>query len=417
MKNVESRPARGERIVQLAMNKAYVFCDESVHSVSEQLSVDSVPAVAVVDHELHLQGIVVAKELFSVLGKPFGRDLLSRKAISIVSERAETFLFTEQIQDVEARIAPRLSSDENQYFCLVDSTGEFCGIFSSKDMLVYSASLQKRDMTLAGSIQGRIVPRYKHFPGEFCEFVATAIMAQSVGGDYYHVVEFEPGKWFFCLCDISGKGIAAALITAVLEGFMCTADFRRPLDEIVSQLNTLILAAFALEKYLTGIFCVFDSENGHITFCDMGHGLMYVWHLGENGKSVFMPVAETAENMPVGIMEDVPITMKNMVLAESDVLVLFTDGLSEQENAAGNVFDVQVVSECLDSAFRTRGTSSDSPLKRAKIGVLEEFHLFRDETVQHDDTSLLMLRRISRNEAYTIDSNNTQEKECQEKRS
>ncbi|AEE16082.1 PP2C family protein-serine/threonine phosphatase [Treponema brennaborense] len=394
MKTVEPRLIHGERIVRIAENRAYVFADESVHDVSAQLAESGLPAAAVVDRDLKLTGIIVAKELFSILGKPFGRDLLFRKAIGSAASSAVSFLYTEQIREVEPHLVQDFAMDENRYYCLVDERGAFCGIFSVKDMLVYSAEMQKRDMNLAGSIQSRIVPQYTYRRGHSCELASTVVMAQSVGGDYYHVREYEPGKWFFCLCDISGKGIAAAIITAVLEGFLCTADYRAGLAVLVERLNALILHTFSLEKYVTGVFCLYDEPSGCLTYCDMGHGLIYRRKTAD-GRPVFVPAAASADNMPVGIMEDVPVEVKTMQIARGEVLVLFTDGLSEQTDQKGNAFDLCIVSDCISEAFRARRNTSEGVLRRVKIAVLEAFYQFRADAAQHDDLSLFMLHRFS----------------------
>ena len=89
--------------------------------------------------------------------------------------------------------------------------------------------------------------------------------------------------------------------------------------------------------------------------------------------------------MPVGIMPDISVEKKSIVLNHNDTIVLFSDGLSEQENTQGKEFDIQIISKSLEE--------NPQNLKKAKIDVFEKFYLFKDTEIQHDDLSLLFCYR------------------------
>ncbi len=379
LKKAKARHARGERIIKLADNFCYVYDTEPVHDVSQAMADERVSAVAVVDSGLHVTGIVEKNSLFAILGKPFGRDLLSRKQIGEVQEPVKTFLFDAHILEVEEHIREDFSLDVIQYYVLHDTDNVFCGIFSSRDMLVYNALSQKNDLQMAAEIQERIVKPYFRVSGTHTEFVCSAVMTQSVGGDYYYVKRYGKEKWFFCLCDISGKGVAASIVTAVISGFMWNADFSRSVSDIVKSLNSLVLSTFCLEKYLTGIFGTYDGRTGIVDYCDMGHGLMYLIRRG-----VFGQIAPQADNCPLGIIEEPEIACKTIVMEDGDTLVLFTDGISEQANTAGELYDVKRIAPFITAA---------GGLKRAKIRFFEDFFNFKGTAAQHDDISLLLFSR------------------------
>jgi sigma-B regulation protein RsbU (phosphoserine phosphatase) len=209
-------------------------------------------------------------------------------------------------------------------------------------------------------------------------------MAQGVGGDYYHVREYEPGKWFFCLCDISGKGISAAIITAVLSGFMYNADFAMPLEDLVGRLNRIILDTFKLEKYLTGFFARFSEKTGELEYCDMGHSFFYAVE-----SDTIQQVAEIADNCPVGLIDAPEITPRTLRIAPGTVLVLLSDGIIEQENREGETWPIGELGQCVGQSIK-RGED----MVRAKIRILESFYAFKKDMPQHDDISLLLFHYL-----------------------
>jgi sigma-B regulation protein RsbU (phosphoserine phosphatase) len=370
--------------------RAYVFTDESIPAVAKDLTDEKIAAAAVLNLNHEVQGIIVSRHLFTLLGKPYGRALLFRHKIGEVSEPVRSFSTEMQVGEMEEHINDDINSEHIHYYCSVDSDRKYVGIFSSKTALLYIARQQKQDADTAHTIQNRIVPPYSYFKGKKCEIVCAAKMAQSVGGDYYFVKQFGQGNWFFAFCDISGKGISAAIITAVLAGFFETADFSFPLEKIISQLNSLIVNTFSLEKYLTGIFALYNENKRICAFADMGHGMLY--HYSEqkdSQKQQLMTVGTdtTAANMPVGVIDDVKIKLKSVQLEPGEVLILVTDGISEQNNKDGIVFDLNQLAVSLNE----NNDKGKYNLKKTKIEIYEKLFDFKGPVMQKDDMSLLLL--------------------------
>lgn len=380
LKERERTRVSGERIVKIASSFVYVGTEAPVHAILAELKEPYRDPVAVVDSSERVLGIIVPKDLVEMLGKPFGRDLLQRQSAGDIMRQATSFLFDEYIITVRERISMEIESDPERHYLLVDEEGKFQGHVSAQDILVDTLNNHQRELKIATAIQNRLVPPYMAERNGRISITCSSVMAQGVGGDYYMTREYAKGKWFFCLCDISGKGISASVITAVLSGFMYNADFAAPLTETVERLNRIIIGTFRLEKYLTGFFAKFDERTGELEYCDMGHS----WFFAIEG-TVIQQIADTADNVPVGLVEHPDISARTLRIAPGSVLLLMSDGFIEQENRNKEPFPVSELGELIGATVE-RGDD----LVRAKVRILERFFSFKGDVPQHDDISLLL---------------------------
>ncbi len=380
LKNREKTALAGERILKIASSFSYVEEDAPVHGIIAELSEPYRDPVAVVDSRERVLGIIEPKDLVETLGKPFGRDLLMRQSARDIMREASCFPHDDYIASVRERISPDIEADPEQRYVLTDGAGVFRAHVSARDILLHALKDHQREHRIAAAIQNRLVPPYYSVRNRRVEMICAAVMAQGVGGDYYFVREYGRGKWFFCLCDISGKGMSASVITALLAGFMHHAPFGDPLTETVGSLNRIILGNFRLEKYLTGFFAKFDEETGELEYCDMGHS----WFFAVEGGAVHQ-VSQEADNVPVGLVEEPPILSRTLRIAPGTALLLVSDGFIEQENRDGESFPIGELGEILCETL-SRGEN----LVKAKVRILERFFSFKGNLPQHDDISLLL---------------------------
>lgn len=380
LKEAERLHAKGERIVKIASSFSYVDGNAPVHQILAEMKEPYENAIAVVDQERHVLGVIIPQDLVEMLGKPFGRDLLQRQEASDIMSPATTFLYDEHIQAIRDRIRGDLEKESNTHYVLIDERNVFCGHFSSQDILLHAMNDHERELSIATTIQNRLVHPYVAVRNDRISITCSSVMAQGVGGDYYFIKEYEPGKWFFCLCDISGKGISAAIITAVLSGFMYNADFSGDVDVLVKRLNAIILDTFNLEKYLTGFFAKFTEKTGFLEYCDMGHSWFYVIE-----DASIQQIADTADNVPVGLVAEPEVTTRYLRIAPGTALALISDGLIEQENRAKEPFPVSEMGRIIGDSIRNH-----EDLVKAKIKILESFFTFKKDMPQHDDISLLL---------------------------
>jgi sigma-B regulation protein RsbU (phosphoserine phosphatase) len=384
LKEVRRQPISGERIMKIASSFLYVETGTPVYDLLSELKEPYRSAIAVVDADLRVRGVIVPRDLVEILGKPFGRDLLKRQKVEDIMRLTTSFRHDEYIQEINERISGDLETDRDAHYALVDGDGKFCGHITSQDIIQHALSDQHRELETATRIQGRLVPPSFEVRSLRTNIVCSAVMAQGVGGDYYYVKEYAPGEWFFCLCDISGKGISAAIITAVLACFMFESDLGKSLADHVVRLNHIILDTFKLEKYLTGFFARFSEMTGELEYCDMGHSFFFVF----DGVSV-QQLSNAADNVPIGLVPTIDPVVRTLRIAPGTVLILVTDGIIEQKNRAGKDFPLTEIGKILASAI-----AGGEGLVRAKIRILESFFTFKKDTPQHDDVSMLLFHYI-----------------------
>jgi len=380
LRETKPLPVTGERVGKIASSYQYVHTGTSVCDLLEEIREPYKHAIAVVDRNGSICGSIFPQDLVKLLGKPFGRDLLLRQHVEDIMRETVTFRYDAYIQEVQDRIAGDLEKGEESHYILVDKAGHFCAHVCSQDILLQAFNAHRREIETAMAIQNRLVPPCSTIQKKNLSIICSAVMAQGIGGDYYHVTEFEPGTWFFCLCDISGKGISAAIITAVLAGFMHTADFSLPFSTLIGELNRIILDTFKLEKYLTGFFARFIEATGELEYCDMGHALFYALE----GDRIFQ-VSSSADNVPVGLVENPSPESRTLRLAPGTLLIIMSDGFPEQENRKKVSFPIQDLGVLVHSCLET-----GNDLVSAKVRIYEEFYRFKRDMPQHDDISLLL---------------------------
>jgi sigma-B regulation protein RsbU (phosphoserine phosphatase) len=202
--------------------------------------------------------------------------------------------------------------------------------------------------------------------------------AKGVGGDFYFTKELPDGKLFLALCDVSGKGVAASLIVSMVWGMLKMFDYNRGLHELLVGLNEAIVATFHLEKYLTGIFMIYDPPERHLHCADMGHSHAVLFRAGMP-RSMKGPQG----NLPLGIEATLDPSVCPYQLEAGDVLLIYSDGLTEQENGQGTEFgESRLVSTAAEAL------ACGEHLRDAIPSALDAH---RGGTPQQDDMSFLSL--------------------------
>ncbi len=211
--------------------------------------------------------------------------------------------------------------------------------------------------------------------------MASATTAKGVGGDFYSVRKIGESTWFVAICDVSGKGVAASIVTAMLHGSVETFDFERhDLVEFVRHVNRSIFSTFEGDKFLTGIFLFFDESSGRLTILDMGHS-----YFGMVRGEKMMKVATSTENLPVGITDHINPRPSSITLLRGDILILVTDGLTEQQNPHGEEYSMERLFR-LVKEYRGEGPES------IRDRIRNDFNTFRGDAPYHDDATFMLLR-------------------------
>jgi serine phosphatase RsbU (regulator of sigma subunit) len=184
----------------------------------------------------------------------------------------------------------------------------------------------ERDVALARQIQVGLLPDVlPEIDG--WELYARNIPSRGVSGDFYKIETIDDGRCTIMVADVSGKGIAASLLTASLEALTAGPIHDAvPPETIFERVSHLLFERTPPEKYATGFLATLDPESGRLVYCNAGHNPGIVLRGG--GAVEWLE----STGMPLGILPTGSYGANEITLEPGDTVVLYTDGLTEAEN-------------------------------------------------------------------------------------
>ena len=214
--------------------------------------------------------------------------------------------------------------------------------------------------------------------------------AKEVGGDLYDFyVRHE--KLFFCVGDVSGKGVPASLVMATTRSlFRSVTSHEEHAAAVMSMMNDALSDANDQNMFITMFLGVLDLKTGVLEYCNAGHDKPYKVQRDhvESTKDV-LEVLECKANLPLGVMAEFPYEAQTIQLHQNDTLFLYTDGLTEAENKAHAQFGEERVMEVLrDEEGKMHGRSPREMIDT----MLETVSEFVGDAQQSDDLTMLSIR-------------------------
>ncbi|MDF2692866.1 MAG: hypothetical protein K0S65_1249 [Labilithrix sp.] len=239
----------------------------------------------------------------------------------------------------------------------------------------------KYDLELAAKIQKSFLPR-EVISVEGLELFAEYRAAYTVGGDFYDVFWVGEDKLAVFVGDISGKGIAAALLMARISSELRVAALAHVEPaSVMTAMNEAILASDQPELFFTAVYLTFDVKTGEVNLANAGHPTPY-WC--RPGKPI-EPITGGASSA-IGILDDPGFTATSFHLGHGDSLVLYTDGVVEAANARGHLYGSERLETCL------AGVTSTRPNDIAE-GILRSVEEYAMDTAVSDDLTLFICHR------------------------
>jgi sigma-B regulation protein RsbU (phosphoserine phosphatase) len=205
--------------------------------------------------------------------------------------------------------------------------------------------------------------------------------AQQVGGDLYEVVRTADGNLVVVMGDVSGKGIPAALFMAVTMTLVraMAPDLRRP-EEILRRVNDALVSHNPRNMFVTLLCATYEAKTGQLTYASAAHPAPV---LLREGNARFLP---QEPELPAGIRPGLAVASQSMQLQPGDVVVFYTDGVTEAFNVAGNLYGDQ---RLLQDLARSSGTSA----AQTTAALLQSVRDHAGDHPQSDDIAVLALRR------------------------
>jgi len=204
-------------------------------------------------------------------------------------------------------------------------------IVAIENIRLYNESLLqvalKREMELASKMQAMLIPDHNSLPSnEYIRFSAFYNPHYDVGGDYYDVIQLSENEIGFCMADVSGKGISAALLVSNFQANL-RALFTKNIDliELVSTLNERVLSSANGEKFITLFLAKYNCKTKELKYINAGHNPPLLYDL----KSKKLTLLKSG-CVGMGMLDELPfINMETLLVATRMKLFTYTDGLVE----------------------------------------------------------------------------------------
>lgn len=264
---------------------------------------------------------------------------------------------------------------------------EFSSAFQRFARQISDKRRQQDELAGAAIIQKSFLPKKSILKGVADRIDLHAAMrpARDVGGDFYDYFMLDENRLAICIGDICGKGISASIfMSVVITTLRTAAREEKTIAAIMARANAILSRDSAACMFATVFFAVVDLNTGGIDYCNCGHNPPYL--LNQNGEMKSLP----ATGLPMGLYGEIAPSAATATLENGDMLVLFTDGVTEAMNSRNEEFG----EEALGGMLKGRQALPSVELVQ---DVFTNVDQFAGGTEQADDITLLVLKRTGIN--------------------
>lgn len=243
----------------------------------------------------------------------------------------------------------------------------------------------EKEMVMARDVQARTLPRQVAVPT--VDWALRFEPSLSVAGDYVDVIPRQDGTVLLAIADVAGKGMQAALTAASLHAtFHTTARMGLPLSGMVAAVNQHYLEFLPEASFVTATALLFDPATGEGQCVNCGH--LPVLIVGRDGH-----VREVAggDNQPLGVLEGA-VQSAGFHIDVGEWAVLYTDGLTEMMNSAGEMIGLKALSEHLGRLCSEREDCTAEDLAQRLSAWLDDY---RGSAAPADDRTFMIARRVA----------------------
>jgi sigma-B regulation protein RsbU (phosphoserine phosphatase) len=240
--------------------------------------------------------------------------------------------------------------------------------------------IMKRDLAQAAEIQRGILPENApEVPG--LDLAGFNAPCRTVGGDYYGFVTYPGGRVGLALGDVSGKGMSAALMVMAFEARLrVLAEDEDTAATVVTRLNKITCANCPSNRFITFFFGILDPVTGELVYANAGHNPPFVVRTSGDVELL------RGGGPVLGILPIAPYAQESARLAPGDMLVIYSDGVTEATNKAEEEYGEERLAEVL----RCRRGEPAAAIVNA---VTESLSQFAAGTPQADDITLVVAKR------------------------
>ncbi len=237
----------------------------------------------------------------------------------------------------------------------------------------------KNQLDLAKKVQSMLIPNILPTNDQL-EMAAIYEPHSTIGGDYYDYIPINKEEFFFCVADISGKGIAAALLMANFQAYVrVLAKEITDTEVLVRKLNERVVEITQGDKFITAFLGRYNFKNRNLCYINAGHNHPILYH---EGVHQFLDQGCTV----LGAFEELPFVNKGCVkIAPQSILLTYTDGLTDIVNESNDYFTEDKVLDFI-------ADHSDVVIKDFNNALLSRVNEFKGKAAFIDDISVLSMR-------------------------
>lgn len=256
-------------------------------------------------------------------------------------------------------------------------------IISLENKRLFQEALEKykleEELDFARDIQKNLLPKEIPVLNKF-DLAALNISSRQVGGDYYDIIKLDEENYCIAIADVSGKGIPASLLMANIQAFLrviCKQGMN--LEEATALINDLLYENTSDGRFITFCWGILDQQNNSIKYVNAGHNPPL---LIRDGKIIKL----TKGGIILGVLKTfLPYQSEEILLQKDDVIIFFTDGISEAMNLNGEEFSDARLEQL---AIESSAMNAKEILNRIRIEVVD----FASGTVQSDDLTMIVVK-------------------------
>ncbi|MCK4836932.1 MAG: PP2C family protein-serine/threonine phosphatase, partial [Candidatus Aminicenantes bacterium] len=239
----------------------------------------------------------------------------------------------------------------------------------------------QEELRLAYDIQTNLLPEKPPAISEY-DIFGKSIPAKEVGGDYFDFIPLQDNQLVFCLGDVSGKGMGAALLMANLQATIRgQALLKQSITHSLDNANRLLFNNTSPEKFATLFYGCLDYRNHELRYCNAGHNLPFLFSAKQK------PLLLKEGGMIIGCMESVAYEEKKIPIKKGDTLVIYSDGITEAINSEDHEFSEKKLERIIE---KNQHQSSRDLIETIISAVTE----YTGDSPQTDDMTLMIIKRM-----------------------
>jgi sigma-B regulation protein RsbU (phosphoserine phosphatase) len=239
------------------------------------------------------------------------------------------------------------------------------------------------ELELAQNVQKMLLPQETPtIPG--LEIAAFSRPAQILGGDYFDFIDFRNGFHGLAIADVAGHGVSASLHMASIQALLRTlVPVNKSPAEVMRQVHKLFIHNIRFETFVTFFIGAFDSSTKALTYCNAGHQPPLVLHKTKSEKESVEMLWPTGA--AIGLVEEADFAEKTIELQQEDLLVMYTDGVTEAVNPKNQEFGRERLAKLSQQV-------NNIPVKKLILEIRKSLEGFSEGKPLVDDTTIVICR-------------------------